>query len=285
MKKAVLMIIGVIMISVMLPISARADMGPKPSVIIDFNGLDGEVYFATLLSQTKSTGPHSAGNTYQEYMGNYDAFLKFSEYEDVDGYYFLCFYQDCSETSQFSWTYYPPQEFKLLLYFPGTDTFIVSNEIYERYAFDSYFTAEIMGQGDDLSAYASITLLKSYRYTNEIISLVIRILLTIAIELAIALLFDLRGKSVFRFIALTNIATQIALNLALNIINFHMGMLAFIVFYILLEVVVFVIESILYVAYLQKEYSKRKLIVYALSANTASFALGLLLAIWIPGVF
>jgi len=285
MKKVILIFLCVIVISVVLPANARADFGPKPSVVIDFSGLDGETYYATLLSSTVSTGPYSTGRDYQEYMGNHEAFLKFSGYGDADGYYFLRFYKDCSETNRFSWTYYPPQKFKILLYFPETDTFIASNEIYERYAFDSYFTAEIEGQGGDLAIQASITLSKSYHYTNEIISLVIRILLTIAVELVVALLFGLRGKKVFRFIAVTNIVTQIALNLALNIINFHMGMLAFIFFYVLLEIAVFAIEAILYAVCLKKEVSKGKLTLYALSANVASFALGMLLAIWMPGIF
>ena len=285
MKKVILIFLCVIVISAVLPANARADSGPKPSVVIDFSGLDSETYYATLLSSTVSTGPYSTGRDYQEYMGNYDAFLKFSEYEDADGYYFLRFYQDCSETNRFSWTYYPPQEFKILLYFPETDTFIASNEIYERYAFDSYFTAEIEGQGNELTASSGITLSKSYNYTNEIISLVIRILLTIAVELVVALLFGLRGKAVFRFIAVTNIVTQIALNLALNIINFHMGILAFIVFYVLLEIAVFAIEAILYAVCLKTQASKRRLVTYALSANAASFALGMLLAIWVPGIF
>ena len=285
MRKSALMFLFVILISVMLPMNAQADAGPKPSVVIDFTGLDGEAYYVTLLSSTKSTGPYSAGDTYQEHMGNYDVFLKFSEYEDADGYYFLRFYQECSETNRFSWTYFPPQEFKLLLYFPETDTFIVSNESYGRYAFDSYFTAEIAGQGGNLTAPSEIALSKSYRYTNEIISLVIRILLTIAIELGIALLFDLSGKMVFRFIAFTNIATQIALNLVLNIINFHMGALAFIMFYILLEIAVFAIEAVLYVINLQTQASKPRLIFYALSSNIVSFISGMALALCIPGIF
>jgi len=269
----------------MLPISARADMGPKPSVTIDFDGLNGEMYYATLLSSTQSTGPYSVWNDYVEYMGNYDVFLRFSEYSDTDGYYFLRFYQDCSETNQFSWTYHPPQEFKMLLYFPETDSFIVSNEIYERYAFDSYFIADISRHDSDLTAQPDVRLSKSYDYSKEIISLVVRILLTISIELGIAWCFGLRGKRTFRFITITNIVTQVALNLALNIINFHMGMFAFVMFYVLLEIAVFAIEAFIYAVRLRTQASKRKLIVYALSANVASFVLGLVLALWISGVF
>ena len=283
--RAWIVILFVIVISLAVPMHVQADVGPKPSVIVDFERLDGEFYFATLLSSVESTGPYSAGNTYQEYMGSHEVFLKFVEYEDSDAYNFLCFYQDCSKTNQFSWTYRPPQKFKILLYFPETDTFIVSNEIYERYAFDSYFTAEIVLHGSNLTAEADIVLSRSYNFQNEIISLIIRILLTIAVEIGIALLFGLRGNTVFRFIVLTNIVTQIALNLTLNLISFYMGTLAFVAFYILLEIAVFIIETILYLVLLKSQASKQRLILYSLSSNIFSFALGVVLALWIPSIF
>lgn len=50
-------------------------------------------------------------------------------------------FRDCTETSEFKWTYYPPQRFKILVYFPETDSFAVSG-IYERYAFDSYYKVD-----------------------------------------------------------------------------------------------------------------------------------------------
>ena len=41
-------------------------------------------------------------------------------------------------------TYYPPPKFKILLYYPETETF-VSSGIYERYAFDTYYTVDMNG--------------------------------------------------------------------------------------------------------------------------------------------
>jgi hypothetical protein len=135
-KKAVPMLLCVLAILFIFLMTAHADVGPKPSVVIDFNGLDGETFYATLLSSVTSTGPYSALDDsnqeyahYQEGDKEYDVFLKFAEYEDVDGFYFLQFFQDCSQTQQFSWTYYPPKEFKILLFFPETDRFVVSDEI------------------------------------------------------------------------------------------------------------------------------------------------------------
>jgi hypothetical protein len=209
----------------------------------------------------------------------------------VDGFYFLQFFQDCSQTQQFNWTYYPPQKFKILLYFPETGRFVSSSEYYERYAFDSYFTADV----SDLNLFvetqgeAKIITEKSYDYTNELLSLFVRILLTIAIELGIAILFGFRAKNQLRFIVLVNVVTQIVLNLALNIINYRSGQMAFVFFYVLLEIVVFVIEAALYTLHLKKHNVEIipvwKPCIYALVSNASSFALGLGLAYWIPGIF
>ena len=78
-----------------MPITARADMGPKPSVRIEFTGIEGETYYGTLLSKHKSTGPASAWNGSPEYAHykpgdeGYEIWHKFVEYQDTDGYYFL----------------------------------------------------------------------------------------------------------------------------------------------------------------------------------------------------
>lgn len=289
MKRKVFVFLMCLVLLMTMPISASADMGPKPSVRIEFTGIEGEVYYGTLLSLRDSTGPASAWNGNPDYAHyhpgdeGYDIWLKFVEYQDTDGYYFLQKWWDCSDTNQLNWTYYPPTSFKILLYFPETDTFYVS-PVYERYAFDSYFTV-------DLSAYDTDTILahQSYDYTWEIISLIARIILTIALELGIALLFGYREKKVLGFLAVVNILTQVTLNVALNIINYNSGALTFTFSYVLFEILVFAIEAIVYAALLKKfsskEQKKGRAVGYAFIANATSFALGLWLAHIIPGIF
>ena len=43
-----------------LPGTASADIGPKPSVQIAFTGIEEQPYYGTLLSARRSTGPASA---------------------------------------------------------------------------------------------------------------------------------------------------------------------------------------------------------------------------------
>ena len=289
MKHKVFAFIMCLMLVMAMTIPASADIGPKPSVQIEFTGMEGQTYYGTLLSMYESTGPASVwdGNPehadYQPGEEGYDIWLKFVEYQDGDGYYFLQWWWDCSETNQLNWTYYPPTPFKILLYFPETDTFYVS-PVYERYAFDSYFTVDM----SDLDADPMVAD-KSYDYTWEIISLAARIILTIALELAIALLFGYREKKVLGFLAIVNAVTQVGLNVALNIINYNSGSMIFTFNYVLLEILVFAIEAIAYAVLLKKFSGKEqkpvKAVGYALVANAASFGFGLWLAHVIPGIF
>ena len=288
MLRKVLSLLICLILVLNLPVTAKADIGPKPSVRITFTGIKGETYYGTLLSERRSTGPATAWDGYEEYRdwkpeSEKSIWEKFIAYEDTDGYYFLQEWWDCSDTNQLNWTYYPPTPFKILLYFPETDSFYVS-DIYERYAFDSYFSV-------DLSEYATspITARQSYDYTWEVISLVARIVLTIALELAIALLFGYREKKALGFLAIVNVITQVVLNVALNIINYRSGSMGFTFAFICMEILVFAIEAITYKAvlhrYSEKEKVNRRGVTYALVANTASFAIGLWLAHLIPGIF
>ena len=288
MLRKVLSLLICLFLVLNLPVTAKADIGPKPSVRITFTGIKGETYYGTLLSERRSTGPATAWDGYEEYRdwkpeSEKSIWEKFIAYEDTDGYYFLQEWWNCSETNQLNWTYYPPTPFKILLYFPETDSFYVS-DIYERYAFDSYFSV-------DLSEYSTspITARQSYDYTWEVISLVARIVLTIALELAIALLFGYREKKALAFLTIVNVITQVTLNIALNIINYVSGSMGFTLALICMEIVMFAIEAIAYKSLLQRfstaEQEKRRGVSYALVANTASFATGLWLAHLIPGIF
>ncbi len=276
------------LLTILLPITIYADMGPKPSVVIDFEGFEGEKYYVTLLSEEDSTGPYSSNaKIYDNQEDNKDVeyndpWQKFSSYKDKDGYYFLNYLDDCSDNSRFAWTYYPPSKFKVLLYFPEYDKFLVSEQIYERYAFDSYFYVD--AKDKDIQSISSgsniIKAVKNYDFTFELITLFARIVLTIIIEIVVALCFGLTTKKQLFIIAVTNIFTQTILNVLLNIINYYYGSFAFIFNYIWMEAIVIMIEVITYSIFLNKyrnlkSIKKRTVIIYALLANIISFISGL----------
>ena len=271
------------------PAKALADAGPKPSIHVGFAGIaEEEVFYGTLLSQYDTTGPCSAWDGTEEYARyapgdeGYEIWKKFVDYQDSDGYYFLQEWWECSGEDGISWTYYPPYSFKILLYFPEEDLFCVS-PVYERYAFDSYYTV-------DLSDYrsGSLTAEKSYDYTWEFVSLAVRIVFTVLVELAAAWLFGYRSRKALSFLARVNVITQVGLNVALNAANYTSGYFLFIFLYVLLELAVTVAEMLLYIRFLPRYAEKSKksrAAAYAWTANILSFAAGMWLAAVIPGIF
>lgn len=294
-----------LMVSI-LPMTASADMGPKASVRILFENMGDELCYGTLLSKNKSTGPASVWDGNEEYAihnenehysyatFDYATWKAFVEYEDSDGYYFLQEGWVVSETKEIAWTYYPPSSFKILLYYPETETFVVSG-IYEKYAFDTYYAVDMDGVNigsvqydEELSTDERINAYRSYNYTVEVLSLVARILLTIVIEMLVALLFGFRKKQLL-LLLVANTATQIILNVLLNIINYNSGQLAFFIFYILFELIVIALEAVIYCVWMRKLTEKQKAnwfyILYSFVANAISFGAGMLIARWLPGIF
>lgn len=285
-----LICLTLLMSIVSFPLVANADTGPKPSVVVKFNGISDETYYATLLSEVDSTGPWSHDNEYEDYMGEESVFRKFADYDDADGYYFLGFMDECTEDHSLKWGYYPPERFKVLLYFPESDLFSCSADIYERYAFDSYYSitlsaAGINETGDIISA-PEMIVQKSYNFSQETLSLMARIILTIAVEIGIALLFGYRNRKSLKIIVITNIITQIVLNVLLNLINFHGGQRTFLLNYIWMEVVVFLIEAKVYSKWVDgKAVTFKRAVPYALLANVVSLIVGIAVAKVIPGIF
>ena len=288
MKKRLAALLLCILLSLTLSVTAYADIGPKASVRITFTGIEGETYYGTLLSQQRSTGPSTAWDGNPEYAhydrgdGGRAIWEKFVAYEDADGFYFLQEWWDCTESNALRWTYRPPSVYKILLYFPESDSFLVS-PIYEQYAFDSYYTVDL----SDLSAPLSAQ--RNYDYTWELISLAARIVLTILLELAVALAFGFREKRLVAFIAAANVVTQVILNVALNLVNYYSGSLAFTLSYVLFELIVFAAEAaafaVLFQRFSESEQKRGKILLFAFVANALSFGLGLWLSHLIPGIF
>lgn len=288
-------------------VTASADMGPKPSVRIIFKNMGDTLCYGTLLSKTDSTGPASAWDGTEEHARynnseyepdaplDYETWKAFVEYKDADGYYFLQESWAVSETKKIEWTYFPPDSFKILLYYPETGVFVVSG-IYEKYAFDTYYTVDMDGvtiglvdYDEEQSTDERLHAYRSFNYIHEAFFLVVRIVITILIEMAVALLFGFRRKNQLLLLIVVNTVTQIILNVLLNCIHFQYGPLDFMAYYICLELVVFAVEAVVYCTCLKKISNPVSenlfYVIYALVANGISFTAGLVAAQWTPGLF
>ena len=291
-----LCLMTVMLLIPIFPLTARADIGPKPSVNLTFEGLEEEEYYVTLLSEDTERGPWRVERSYEECVGEEAVWDKFKNFSDADGFQFLGYFEKSSETDSFAWTYYPPDTFKILIYFPETDQMVVSGETYEAYAFDSYFAVDAsmleihsVTENEPERTEQELHVVKNYDYTQELISLFCRIMATILIELGIAWLFRFRSRYQMKVIGITNVVTQTLLNVLLNLINYKAGDFAFVLGYVGLELLVFAIEGAIFAFLLNRKKTEKKSVsrawVYALAANVASFVVGMEIAKWIPGIF
>ena len=296
-SKLTFMLLFLAVLLIAMPLAINADTGPKPSVVISFEGLENEKYYVTLLSESPTTGPYSVfdenSDSEESYGDEEDnkVWQKFVSYKDEDGYYFLQYFDECTETSKFTWGYYPPTKFKILLYFPEHDSFVASNEAYEKYAFDSYFRVDASGMKiQSVTFNNTIEAEKNYPYSWELTSLISRILITIVIEILIALLFGFREKKQLVILVIINIITQSILNILLNTINYNQGASMFLFHYIWMELLVIVIEAVAYYILFNKNSKKVPIGKFAISsytfiANVVSFGAGLFIANLVPGLF
>jgi len=289
-------------------LTAFADTGPKPSVHVSFEDLDEGACYATLLSSTASPGPWYVWDGEEDparISPPEDVWMAFANYEDADGYCFLQIFWDITGGKSFEWSYWPPDNFKILIYFPETGEFASSGPL-TRKAFDTYYVVKAEGRGiagvEYDSAGSSDRRLATFEAEDRgyfLKDMAVRMAVTVVIELIAALVFGLlRGKSLLIILA-ANVATQIILNVALFFANEYLTTLWSFVIYVALELAITATEALIYCRMIPKVWVSKKnkalfdagqlpekkakklqvpstvrIIVYAVAANALSFATG-----------
>ena len=273
----------------LLPLWAAADTGPKPSITVTPEGFGEDACYLTLLSQTETTGPWSKHESFaasKDSYGNPEAdeaiWTAFNDYEDADGFYFLGCYGEVTGGQVFCWSYYPPDTFKVLAYFPDSGTFAVG-PVTERKEFSARYTVSPSETGETL------LIEKARNQEAENKSFVGRLVLTLALELAVSVGFAFRTKRQIITIVCMNLITQVGLNQVITHIFPVVSSRWYWPSLLVLEVLIFLVEGAVY-ARLLPRWKKDPAAVchpwgYALAANVASFGVGLILARLIPGMF
>ncbi len=266
MKKVFAFILALVCVSFTVSINAYADIGPKDSVTVYVNGVeDGREYYIALLEKREYNNKYAKEND--------DVWKKINEFSRADGY---CLTKSPVDIPYFkmkgrdsaSWGYHPPQMFKILLYFPDNESFLVS-DVLDKYAFDSYFTVDVNGD--------SLTVAKNGGVKGIIVEvggLLVRIVLTVLIEIGIALWFGYCAKRELKLILITNIITQVLLNAFIAAGDYYLGGFGAIFAYIAGEIAVFIVEAVVYSAKLPRISeigTSRGAVGYAFAANLASF--------------
>ncbi len=178
---------------------------------VTFKGIH-ETCYGTLLSKKSESGTWS----YQlelDLDAPEEVTAFFKEYRDTDRFFFLNYFQDVTDGLLY-WPYYPPEEFKILLYFPDSGTVIVSDPI-ERYSLTSPFKAVISDE--------SMTVMRNYDYLKMVrIALYRTILLTIA-AVVTAVLYAQPYSNEIKYMILGNFLYQTLINALIAFYSFKNG--------------------------------------------------------------
>lgn len=283
MKKRILTaLLAVFLLVPLFKLPAAADMGPKPSTHITVHTGGGELAILTLLSETENYGPNWAvkpGEEPASYQVTNDnereAWYAFRDYRDPDGFYFWGRVFD----GFVNWGYYPPERFKIAVYYPGYDVLWVSEDVYERYAFASEYRLNLpalLGT-EACSGTVDMVLQRSTDLWEEAAGFLFRAVLTVAVELAIAGLFALREAGAQKLILRMNLVTQVGLNGLLWVWYYFDGPLSAMGRLLLAEIAVLLVEGAVYLRKLGKTHGRGRIAAYTLAANLVSVLLGLLL--------
>lgn len=279
-KRVISLILMVLLLLPVLTVTVSADMGPKPGTSITVRPGGGEYAVVTLLAREESNGPHWTIGLDEEPSSRIakderlaQAWYIFRDYADPDGYHFWGNVYEGHVT----WGYYPPEEFKIAVYYPEYGILWVSEDSYERYAFDSDFRLNLPAVGAGAqSGEVDMVLKKTSNLGSELAGFLFRVLLTLAMELAVARVFGLTDDGQKKLILRVNLLTQVGLNLLLWGWYYFDGPLAAMVRLILAEILVLVVEGAIYLRKLRLEESRGKILGYTILANLASVTLGFL---------
>ncbi len=282
----------VLILMAALGIYAFADFGPKPSVVVEFENAGDQEYYVTLVAKEDKLGSPFSRITAEDQPETDDIAIwnRLVAYEDPDGMVFAGNVQKLTGDGAYVWGYYPPLEFRVLIYFPDTDSFVESSEILEQYAFDSYYQMDFNDLPENRNdAVAAIPVTRKYNLLWQITAFLLRLAVTVAVECLLAVLFGFKGKRQMLLVLAVNCATQLAMNLL--ILDESVGLFVFYVLqYALIEVGVILAEGLVYCLALPKlatPEQNRNIhpIAFAFFGNVASFSLGFLLSNWFPMLF
>ena len=279
-KRVISLFMMVLLLLPVLAVTVSADMGPKPGTSITVHPGGGERVVVTLLAQAESNGPHGTVRPNEEPSSRIaedvrltEAWYAFRDYRDPDGYHFWGEIYEGSVT----WGYFPPEEFKIAVYYPEYGILWVSEDSYERYAFDSDFRLNLPAVGAGAqSGEVDMVLKKTSNLGSELAGFLFRVVLTLAMELAVARIFGLTDEGQKKLILRVNLLTQVGLNLLLWGWYYFDGPLAAMVRLILAEILVLVVEGAIYLRKLRLEESRGRILGYTILANLASVTLGFL---------
>ena len=246
--------------------TAYADMGPKPASYITIKGIEGD--YVACFAATEAWGP----NSFYDGDGSEEGYNPIKNYSDEDGYKYITRYYECSGETEISFTYYCPEIYKIVIY--KDSVLYMVTEPLEMYAYATYY--EIDFSTGTITTPEDITIKKTYNYGGEILGFIVRVTITLIIEIGFFFLTHLFTKHNFKVVVITNVITQLLLNIILNVSAYHSGTIDALFLLIGLEFGVMIIEVIVYNLFM-KDKNRFLITLYPIISNILSFIGGLLL--------
>ena len=281
MKRIYWVFLIVIAFLMLTPV-VKADTGPKPHAEYTLTNLEKSDYIVCIIYKGEICGPHI---NYKKYENDVD-YINLKSLRLVDEkvvlpeeFYLLDIALNYYNTNEiiFKTGYlYPTNNYKLLVYDTLNNKAYFSNEI-NNYAFNSYYHYDfykISGNEFEMESEGV-----KFVFLN-ILSFIVRLIITIGIELLIAIPFKFDKKSIIKII-IVNATTQVLLNLLLTFGYINQGKSIFLwIYYALVEIAITLIEGIIYQRHCKIKSNHQALILlYTFLANLGSFAISFL--IWL----
>lgn len=281
MKKVGMVFLYIITCLLMFPVTSSADTGPKPSLTIIVKGMGNEEYWMDLLVSGEPTymwldisdEERKKVSKLAEYNqdGLHPALLKGTQ-TPMNGSITGEKQADGSFIHKFTYVGVP-SVFKIAI-LKSDGTLIISDTV-KRTQFQSImeYTLGTSGISEKADPYGTV---REVFPKNYIWGFILRMIVTLIIEIGIALIFKFTLKKSWKTLLITNIVTQTALNILIISATNLSGQTSSLFIYFAAELFVIAAELGVYCKFLVEQNLQRR-ILYTISANTLSLIAGFVL--------
>lgn len=258
----------------------KADMFPKATARIEIIGVDKPYKFEILVKRGIIVDEYLESRV-DNYYDDEFPFEFFKSYVDEDGYVSRTLYSGGAPATlrkegehRYLVGYYSaPDEFKIILLFE--DDVVITSKVVKRRMFESKMTFDLTGVDLSSSKSGVGVVIEDIPYVPIISKFIIRVVLTILVELGILALFSYRSKRSFMLVGISNLVTQSLLTLFMFIAHYTwMSYFGALIILIIGEFFVFLAEMIFYGLKL-KEHKKGRAVLYGFVANLATLLLSI----------
>jgi hypothetical protein len=268
--------------------TVHADMGPKPSMEVTIKGVTEDYYFDVLVNE-------GDGDLLTE-IDVYDYYREISQslinYKDSEGYYSYSIYEipssikrklNTANEQKYLLNYHRPDHFKLVLVLEESEK-IISSQAIDIVGFNVEIAWDLSGVDLNSTSTGDVGVLSGdidgeISFVDSIgfstmINTALRMIITIIVEVGILLLFGIRTKKAIKLVVVVNAATNLMLGGVLICIYQTSGPLAFYFMTLILEMIVLLMELVIYSVTLKK-IPFWKILTYTIVANIVTFLIGL----------